>query len=141
MNISFKAFDKLPDEARFIRETVFVKEQSFVDEFDENDDKSVHILMFENNIAIGTARIIYSNEHHCYIIGRFAVLKEYRSKGLGRELMRFTEKEIVRRYGHIQVGVSSQERASKFYEKFGYDYTSERYLDQYCPHVFMTKIL
>ena len=141
MNTSFKSFDELPKEAMFIRETVFIKEQGFNDEFDENDKNSVHILMFENDIAIGTARIIYSNEHRCYMIGRFAILKEYRNRGLGRKLMQFTEQEIVKRFSHILIVVSSQEQASKFYEKVGFSFTNERYLDQHCPHVFMIKKL
>ena len=141
MNISFKSFEKLPKEAKFIRTTVFVNEQGFVDEFDESDDKSIHILMYENSEAIGTCRILYSNEHNCYMIGRFAILKEYRGKNFGRKLMEFTEEEIVRRFGHIEIGVSSQERASEFYKKVGFACTNQRYLDQYCPHVFMVKRL
>ena len=141
MNISFKVFNKLPNEAKFIRTTVFVDEQHFIDEFDENDEKAVHILMYQNNKAIGTSRIIYSIDHNCYTIGRFAILKEFRGKNLGKLLMDFIEKEIIKRFGHIQVGISSQERASKFYEKCGFSYTNKKYLDQYCPHVFMIKNL
>ena len=141
MNITFKAFKSLPEEAKFIRINVFVDEQGFVDEFDENDEKSVHILMYDNIKAIGTCRIIYSNEHNCYMIGRFAILKEYRGLGLGRKLMEFTEKEIIKRFGKIQIGVSAQERVSKFYENVGFSTTNERYLDQDCPHVFMIKNL
>ena len=141
MNISFKVFECLPEEVKFIRSTVFVNEQGFVDEFDENDDESIHILMYKYSKAIGTCRIIYSNEHNCYMIGRFAILKEYRQKNLGRKLMEFAEEEIVRRFGHIKIGVSSQKRASEFYKKVGFIYTNQRYLDQHCPHVFMVKKL
>ena len=141
MKITFKAYEKLPLEAKYIRNTVFVLEQGFVDEFDENDEKAIHILMFDYSKAIGTARIIFSAEHNCYMIGRFAVLKEYRNKKLGQKMMRFTEEEIVRRFGHIFVGVSSQEQASEFYKKVGFSCTDERYLDQDCPHVFMSKKL
>ena len=141
MKISFKVSDKLPNEAKEIRYTVFVIEQGFVEEFDENDSKSIHIVMYVDDKPVGTTRIVYSEIHHSYSIGRFAVSKEYRSKGLGKELMKATEKEAIKRFGHIQIGVSSQEQASGFYEKVGYKYTNERYLDQDCPHVWMIKKL
>ena len=141
MNITFKTFDKLPEKAMYIRTIVFVDEQGFVDEFDESDNESIHIVMCIDEKAVGTARIVYLNEHNSYAVGRFAILKEYRNQGLGRQLMKYVEDEVVKRFGHIKIGVSSQERASKFYEKVGYKRTDETYLDQYCPHVWMIKEL
>ena len=141
MNLTFKSFEKLPEDAKFIRTTVFVDEQGFVDEFDENDERAIHILMYLNKKVIGTSRIIYSKEHNCYVIGRFAILKEFRKQGYGKNLMDFTEKEIIKRYGHVQIGVSAQERVKDFYQKVGFSLTNEKYLDQDCPHVFMTKRL
>lgn len=141
MNISFKVYTSLPEEAKNIRTTVFVDEQHFVDEFDESDDKAIHIVMFDDDLAIGTSRIIYSEKHRCLCIGRFAIINSYREKHLGEKLMKVTEQEILKRFGEVEVGVSSQERAAKFYEKQGYKYSGEKYLDQYCPHVWMTKKL
>ena len=141
MNIAFKVYTFLPEEAKNIRTSVFVDEQHFVDEFDESDDKAIHIVMFDGDLAIGTSRIIYSEEHKSLCIGRFAIIKSYRGKHLGEKLMKVTEQEILKRFGEGEVGVSSQERAAKFYEKQGYRYSGEKYLDQYCPHVWMTKKL
>ena len=141
MNITFKVFTDIPEESKFIRTTVFVDEQHFVDEFETNENQAIHIVMYLDNKAIGTSRIIYQEKHGCYVIGRFAILKEYRNKGLGNKLMRYTEQEIINRFGHIQVGISSQMPAKEFYEKSGYKATSESYLDQHCPHVWMVKSL
>lgn len=141
MNITYKVFTDIPEEAKFIRTTVFVDEQHFVDEFESNENKAIHIVMYIDNKPVATSRIIYQDKHKCYVIGRFAVLKEYRGKGLGSELMKYTEQEIVNRYGHIQVGVSSQMQAKEFYEKSGFIATSDTYLDQHCPHVWMVKSL
>ena len=141
MNLIAKTYSNLPIEAREIRETVFVIEQGFVDEFDEDDNKAIHIVLFNEELPIATSRIIYSEKHHCYTIGRFAVIKEYRNKQIGRKLMEITEQEIINRFGHIQIGVSAQKRAEQFYEKMGYKYTNKRYLDQNYPHVWMTKQL
>ena len=141
MNLTFKTSDKLPNEAKEIRTTVFVCEQGFKDEFDESDDISIHILMYLDLTPIGVARIIYQEKHACYTIGRFAILKEYRNKGYGRELLKYVEQVIVDRFGHILVGVSAQERAKEFYLKMGYVFTGEKYLDENYPHYYLTKKL
>ena len=141
MNISYKVFDYLPEEAKFIRTTVFVIEQHFVDEFEIDENKAIHIVMFDENKPIATSRIIYQDKHKCYVIGRFAVIKEYRNKGVGVKLMKFTEAEIIKRFGHIQIGISSQIQAQGFYEKCGYKTTNETYLDQHCPHIWMVRSL
>ena len=141
MNITFKVFTDTPKEAKFIRTAVFVDEQHFIDEFESNENQAIHIVMYLDNKAIGTSRIVYQDKHNCYVIGRFAILEEYRNKGLGSQLMKFTEQEIINRFGHIQVGISSQMPAKEFYEKSGYIATSETYLDQHCPHVWMVKSL
>ena len=141
MNISFKAFTNIPEESKSIRTTVFVIEQGFIDEFESNENDAIHIVMYLEDKPMGTSRIIYQDKHKCYVIGRFAILKEYRNKGLGKLLLEKTEEEIVKRFGHIQVGISSQMPAKGFYEKSGYKATSDTYLDQHCPHVWMVKSL
>lgn len=141
MKITYKVFTNLPEEAKFIRTTVFVDEQHFVDEFENNENTAIHIVMYVDDKAVGTSRIIYQEKHSCYVIGRFAILKEYRNLGLGHLLMEYTEKVIIEQFGHIQVGISSQHQAQGFYEKSGYKATNETYLDQYCPHVWMIKNL
>ena len=141
MEISFKISDKLLPESRTIRTTVFVNEQGFNEEFDKDDDKALHILMYADKKAIGNARVIYSDEHNCYTIGRFAILKPYRGLKLGSRLLLYVEEVIKEKYGPIEVGISSQERAIGFYLKNGYTLTGETYLDENYPHYFMVKKL
>ena len=141
MNITYSISKTLPSEAKYIRQKVFVDEQGFVEEFDEDDNKAIHVVMYIDGLAIGTTRIIFSDLHNMFVIGRVAILKEYRKKGLGRLLMGKTEEVLINEYGHNLIGVSSQERVSGFYHSLGYEYTSEKYLDQDCPHVFMNKQL
>ena len=135
MKISFKTFDYLSEESIKIRTDVFVIEQGFIDEFEE--EISIHVLMYDENTAIGTCRIIYSNEHNSIAIGRFAIVKEYRRKHLGQALMKEAEKIIIKKYGHIRVGVGSQERAENFYKSVGFIPTNEKYVEQDCPHIWM----
>ena len=141
MNFNVESYDFLPSEAKEIRTAVFVIEQGFNEEFDTDDHKAIHFLVFDKEKAIGTARIIFSEKHRSYAIGRVAILKEYRNKHIGKLLMEEVEKEALKRFGHINIGVSAQERVAIFYEKLGYQYTNERYLDENCPHVWMIKKL
>ena len=99
MNLKFEIYEHLIKEIRDIREEVFVFEQGFKEEFNEDDDKSIHVLCYVDEIPIGTSRIIYSKKHQSYSIGRVAVKKEYRKMGIGRLLMKRTEEEIVSRFG------------------------------------------
>lgn len=40
----YQVYDSIPDDARSIREAVFVEEQGFHNEFDDTDGSSLHIL-------------------------------------------------------------------------------------------------
>lgn len=137
--MEIKIFDKLPEEAKMIRTKVFIEEQGFENEFDETDKNSIHIVIFESSNPIATCRIYDSKERKSYVIGRIAVLKEFRGKSLGNELLKAAEKEIINRGGKA-AELSAQVRVSKFYEKNGYDSCEDGYhMDEGCPHVWMRK--
>ncbi len=57
--MSICVYDSLPDEAVEIRENVFVKEQGFEKEFDEIDEKAIHLVMFgeHSHKPVATCRI------------------------------------------------------------------------------------
>ena len=55
-SLKIEFFNKPSKDTICIRETVFVKEQCFVDEFDEKDNTSIHILIKENEKPVATAR-------------------------------------------------------------------------------------
>ncbi|MBE6787942.1 MAG: GNAT family N-acetyltransferase, partial [Ruminococcaceae bacterium] len=81
-----KKYDYLPSEAIDIRTKVFVFEQGFTDEIDDIDATALHFLAFCEGIAVGTCRAFKTNEG--YILGRLAVLKQYRKKGVGSTLLK-----------------------------------------------------
>ena len=134
-----KIFEKLPEEAKMIRK-VFMEEQGFENEFDEKDSISIHIVLFDLSKPVATCRIYYSKERQCYVIGRIAVLKDYRGLNVGSKLLNEAEKEILDRNGSI-VELSAQVRASVFYEKNGYYSLDDIHVDEGCPHVWMRKEL
>lgn len=134
-----KIFDEiLPDEAKDIRIKVFVKEQGFREEFDKTDDIATHIVMYDNDQAIATCRF-YKREND-YLLGRIAVIKEYRGKHIGAKLIQSAENEIAKRGGKI-IAIHSQLRAKDFYLKQGYKGNGESDFDEGCPHIWVYKNL
>lgn len=124
-----------------IREAVFVREQGFVNEFDQRDNTCDHVVLYQNDEPIGCARLFpEADTAGQWHVGRIAVMPEYRGEGLGAYLLQETERR-AREAGGLQMALSAQVQAQKFYEKQGYKVISEPYLDEHCPHVDMIKSL
>lgn len=131
-----KIFTTLPQEAKNIRIEVFMKEQGFENEFDDIDDISFHIVVFDEERPIGTCRFFKENNH--YTIGRVAVLKKYRNLHIGNSLLESAENEIKKLNGDLIV-VHAQVRIRPFYEKQGYIQFGQIDDDEGVPHVWMKK--
>lgn len=131
-----KMYTALPQEAKDIRIEVFMKEQGFENEFDDIDNISFHIVVFDEEKPIGTCRFFKENDH--YTIGRVAVLKEYRNQHIGNLLLKSAEKEIKKLNGDLIV-VHAQARVSPFYENQGYIQFGQIDDDEGVPHMWMKK--
>ncbi|MGN1420396.1 MAG: GNAT family N-acetyltransferase [Eubacterium sp.] len=139
--MTVKAYDKCPNDARKIREEVFIKEQGFKAEFDEIDDIAVHFVMFDDNDnAVAVCRAFTEDNPEEYHLGRLAVRKEYRGRHLGEEILKEAEKHIKSQGGKA-VLLSAQVRVSDFYAKQGYEKFGNIYYDEFCPHIMMKKEL
>ncbi len=137
---SVTVYDELPPEAIAIRTAVFMEEQGFEDEFDAIDDDSAHLVGFVGEKPAACARVYWNEQRGCYVVGRIAVDRELRGQSLGARILRAAE-ELVSARGGTRCELSAQERASGFYEKQGYASYGEGYLDEGCPHIWMTKEL
>lgn len=136
MNCQF--FYKLPDEAKRIREKVFVEEQGFKNEFDKQDEQSWHLVAYDYQTPIGCAR--FYAEDGVLVFGRIAVIKEKRNKHLGSYILHELEKK-AKELGYQKVTLSAQVVAKTFYEKNGYVAYGQEYMDEFCPHIHMKKEL
>ena len=120
-----------------IREKVFIQEQKVTPqlEWDDMDEKAIHFLVFNDKAAIGCARAIVIKDH--MQLGRMAVLKEYRGQGIGGALI---EKAVTTaKLNQLSaIYISAQCHAIDFYKKFGFEVTSDIYLDAEIPHRDMT---
>ena len=138
--ITIKHYNSLCEEAKYIRTEVFMKEQGFKDEFDEWDSKVPHVVLFIDEKAIGTGRLLPGENNNNFVIGRVAVLKKYRKLHLGSKIINELEK-IAKTSGGISIQLSAQCTAQGFYEKLGYIASGEIYLDESCEHIHMEKQL
>lgn len=123
--------------AIMIREKVFMQEQGFEDEFDDIDHQALHLELFNEDIPVACARM-FTFDNKVYILGRVAVLKEYRGLHYGSKLIEILEKEAKERKAQ-RIELSAQSRVSVFYEKLGYTRIGEEYMDEHCPHIKMIK--
>ena len=83
MTWKVEIYSELPDEAKAIRQAVFVEEQGFQEEFDELDNtEAAHLVGFVEGEPVCTCRFFRAkDEASTFIIGRVAdnswVLKFY----------------------------------------------------------------
>ena len=122
----------------YVREVVFIREQgvSREEEMDGLDGECLHVVAHdESGQAIGTARL----DSHGHI-GRVAVLKEWRGKGVGNELM---DAIVVRarKQGWKQVELNSQTHAAEFYQKLGFVAEGDEFEEAGIPHIKMVRVL
>lgn len=119
---------------RAIREIVFIHEQHVPVEleWDEFDAGCLHVLALDSaGKPIGTARLL-SDGH----IGRMAVLREWRGRGVGSALLQRLLEEAKKQH-LLQVIVNAQTYAAGFYTRFGFQTTGEEFIDAGIPHVKM----
>ncbi|WP_180011621.1 MULTISPECIES: GNAT family N-acetyltransferase [unclassified Acinetobacter] len=125
LNIQFGPWEQLASAARPIREQVFILEQQISpeDEWDAEDEISLHFIVHDGIKAVATARLLKNNS-----IGRVAVLKAYRGQGVGKFLMQaIIEQAKLEQREYLKL--SSQVHAIAFYAALGFVVEGDEYLD------------
>jgi predicted GNAT family N-acyltransferase len=122
------------EEAQRVRFTVFVDEQRVPAELemDEHDAVSIHALAYTKiggtPRAVGTGRLLPDGH-----IGRMAVLKEWRGRGVGRELLRALMQR-ARERGDREVVLAAQVQAMPFYAAEGFKPEGPVYVEAGIDH-------
>jgi len=100
-----------------IRRSVFIDEQQIPVEIeiDAFEESAIYVIAYFDEEAVGTAR--WREIGNTVKLERFAVLKNYRNKGIGRKLTMFIIDRIPQ--GKI-IFLNSQESAIGFYSKLGF---------------------
>jgi predicted GNAT family N-acyltransferase len=106
-------------QALTIRIRVFVKEQKVPAEveLDTDDQRASHFLATIAGKAVGTARVVLKHENAK--IGRMAVLKNYRRRGVGAALLRRSILAAKRLHAR-QIYLNAQVVVIGFYERMGF---------------------
>ncbi len=137
------------EDALSVRRTVFIDEQD-VTEAEEIDGydagpaevlSAVHVVAYLHDRPVATGRLLLdSPTNEDAYVGRMAVVREHRGRGLGRAVMRALEAE-ARRRGYKGVTIAAQVRAIPFYESLGYTAYGEVFLDARIEHRMMERRL
>lgn len=153
MSVSVRLADAAADRlaAWRIREQVFIREQGIAEavEHDGLDDIAWHLVAWDGATAIGTVRVFGLGANHEPIapdgaadvkIGRMAVLRDRRRRGIGRSLLD-AALDLARRGGARRAELSAQEYVVPFYEHAGFVVDGPGHREAGIPHRRMRRDL
>ena len=135
--IELMTWDEARAHASPIRFRVFVEEQGVPREIelDEQDAVSLHAVAFEGETPVATGRLLPDGH-----IGRMAVLKQWRNRGVGA-LMLTMLMEAAKKNGYPEVLLSAQVHAVQFYRRHGFVEEGDQYMEAGIRHQAMRRAL
>ena len=117
-----------------LRREVFIKEQGVPEEleWDGLDEEALHLIAEDDTgQTIATARMLTDGH-----IGRVAVQKPWRGKGVGKSLIHYLL-ELARQQGYRRGFLDAQVEAIDFYRHQGFTASGEIFMDAGIPHRHM----
>lgn len=136
IEIRLADWDRDREVIRAIRSEVFIGEQDVPPdiEWDGRDGECLHVLAeTSNRDVIGTGRLHKSGK-----IGRMAVLRPWRGKGVGSALLtRLLEEACQRRIDEVYL--HAQSHALDFYRRAGFETEGEEFMEADIPHRLMRR--
>ena len=124
-----------------IRQVVFREEQNVPyheDEIFEEQLQSKTYLIYLRDKAIGTIRFREIGER-LYKIERFAIIKENRNKGYGKQILNYFADMIAYSYNPCVVTLNAQEQTIGFYQKCGFKEEGDIFIEAGIKHLKMNK--
>jgi predicted GNAT family N-acyltransferase len=133
VHVRFVAGSEERSQAFDIRRRVFQDEQGVPadEEFDADDDRAIHVLAIFGGEPVGTGRLVL---HSAYAkVGRMAVLKPHRRRGVGRALMDALIAAAIEHHC-TQLVLHAQVQAIPFYEALGFRVVGDEFVEAGIPH-------
>jgi predicted GNAT family N-acyltransferase len=126
------------DAALRLRERVFAVEQGVRPEADRDgrDHEATHLVAVEDGQVVGTCRLVFQGE--VARLGRMAVERDLRGRGLGAALLREAEGEALAT-GARRISLHAQLPARSLYERGGYVQQGPEFVEEGIDHVTMEK--
>lgn len=133
--ISAAAWDQDQKVLKDIRRKVFIEEQQVPEvlEWDEHDTSAYHCLAWLDDQAVAVGRLQLDGQ-----LGRMAVLKEYRHRGIGLKLLQHL---IDYHHDHFEkpLFLHAQHHAVSFYEKAGFEAHGDQFFEAGIAHFLMRR--
>ena len=119
-----------------LRREVFIVEQNVPEdvERDAYDATATHVIALLDGNVVGVLRILFLPEH--VKIGRVAVARSARGKGIAMRLMNFAM-ALARARGETRFYLTAQTDKLALYEKLGFVAFGEEFEDGGMPHLAM----
>lgn len=146
MRLTIKKFNELTTKELYTisreRFEVFVCEQKITceNEFDNRDEKSIHLYVEEGEKFVGYLRILPKGLEYddAPAIGRVLITKEFRRKGIAQIMLRAAIKYVKENFDDDILKLSAQQYVKSLYEEVGFTVCSEPYEEAGIPHVEMS---
>mgnify|MGYP001163462553 FL=1 len=108
-----------------IRKKVFIEEQNVPLNIEiEYEEDSNHVICYVDKFPVGTGR--WRMTENGIKLERFAVLKDFRSKGIGKEIVNFILSEIS---SNNTIYLHAQEAVVDFYKKLGFKVSGDKFYE------------
>jgi len=142
ISLGWHLFAELPAtllyEVLRFRQAVFVVEQaSPYEDLDGHDQAALHLLLRIDGTLVGCLRLIV--EEGRVRIGRLAIARRYRGRGLARQMMAEAFARIGRDHPPCPIAISAQSYLVPFYAGLGFTPNSPEYDDGGVPHIDMVR--
>jgi predicted GNAT family N-acyltransferase len=126
-----------------VRREVFIMEQGVPAdlEWDEWDAVSLHCLAVdETHVVRGTGRLLPDDDQGVARIGRMAVMREWRHRGVGAGILEALLHAASQRKTR-RIELHAQVQATAFYARYGFREEGDIFDEAGIPHLTMVRLL
>ena len=126
-----------------IRNRVFVYEQNVdynIEVVPEEEKEAKHFLIYYKENPVGTIRYRQTGARE-FKLERFAILKEYRGKGYGKEAFNYLVNRLAESYNPCTIFFNAQYQLLKYYQDLGFVEEGETFMEANIKHIKMVKII
>lgn len=126
-----------------LRINVFMLEQNCLyHECDHKDQSATHLFLKHDDRILAYARLLPPGISFLSsaAIGRVVVDSEYRSSGLGRDLVSRALTQTLQSHPETPIRISAQQHLEEFYTSLDFRTESPAYLEDGIPHVRMVYV-
>ena len=122
-----------------LRNEVFVVEQNCVfQDADDKDQLAIHLMGWKEDKLVAYTRLFDKGlAYDKASIGRVVSSNTVRGSGIGKELMQESIQLLYSIWGKQPIKIGAQFYLKKFYESFGFQQTSDIYLEDGIEHIEM----